>query len=1054
MVPLRFYVVAALIMLCSAGEASSATYDSLMVESKVAQGDSLSRAGDWQKAIQIFQDVLTVCNDNPRLVLNQGRILQKIGQAFRHLGKFEDANQHYFEALPIFKKLEASQDLIDLFGDISLLMSSTNPLQGISYADSALHLVQLLHPKDSLEWTKYLFEFADRHRTASLYRKGASEYRRVLRLLLQQTSVDSMMLFNTYYRLGGVLARLDKKDEGLANYQKAEKILLERFSQDVKLLRRFYQNIAHILDDLADFDRSLDYRKRYCDYYFSRGDSNSFEVSRAMNDLGLTYERRGEYEKARAWYERSLANHKRIYGPESVYTAFLLNNVGNIYKHLENYTEGLPLLEQALSIFTGYFGEDHIFPANVSSNIGDTYIRSGHPDKALPYNSRALEIRRMKLGPYHADLARDYRLMGDAYIAKGDFTMGVGYYDSSIIATKYDPQSGFAPVISYSRLYQALEQKAAAFSAWYKRDNGMEFLEQSIALYVKIDELTDYLRSSYQSEGSKRYLLANQRKNYNHAIDQLLRLYHQTGLNHHLSDAFRMCEKSRSIILYEALMTSQASHFSQIPEALIEEERTLKWQIGHLEKQEFEWRNKGAHDTLRRNEIEKELALYRARYKQFINSVAYDYPHFFELKYKLVSKDILDLKRELSSDQLFIEYFVGEEKLFVFAVTAEASVAKIIPLDFPLADWITQLRESIYGYAISNKPSQRLYDSLHTIYVSTAHKLYARLLSPLQDLLAENECLIISPDQELNYLPFEALLTQVPSDEASFKTYPYLIRHHTTHYVPSATLWEEMAGREQIRTKPQILAYAPSFPPALELNTVEQVRSAMGKLHYNSLEVKQIADVFPVKAFLGEQASRRSFLTHAEHYPIIHLATHGKANDLSGDYSFLAFHDKAGDTMSNILYAADIYNLNLSAEMVVLSACETGIGELQRGEGMISLARAFSYAGAKSLITTLWVVNDEATSELMRSFYEKLQGGISKSASLSKAKLDYINEVLNPAEAHPFYWSGVISLGDLSALPRSGRRISFLLGIVILVIGLFALIQARKGIGKSLLPSD
>ena len=166
------------------------------------------------------------------------------------------------------------------------------------------------------------------------------------------------------------------------------------------------------------------------------------------------------------------------------------------------------------------------------------------------------------------------------------------------------------------------------------------------------------------------------------------------------------------------------------------------------------------------------------------------------------------------------------------------------------------------------------------------------------------------------------------------------------------------------------------------------------------------------EVWLGADATKQKFQELASGFKILHLATHGKANHQDGEFSFLAFSTEDG---SSLLSVAELYNLSLNADMVVLSACETGIGAQQRGEGVISLARAFAFAGAKSIVASLWSVNDKSTMEIMDQFYAGIKTGWSKPQALAQAKRDYLTK--NPGQnAHPFFWAGFVGVGDMDGI--------------------------------------
>jgi CHAT domain-containing protein len=166
---------------------------------------------------------------------------------------------------------------------------------------------------------------------------------------------------------------------------------------------------------------------------------------------------------------------------------------------------------------------------------------------------------------------------------------------------------------------------------------------------------------------------------------------------------------------------------------------------------------------------------------------------------------------------------------------------------------------------------------------------------------------------------------------------------------------------------------------------------------------------------MGKAATEAHFTEGVVKARIIHLATHAKADDRSGDYSYLAFAPQKDNNPNALVYVRDLYNLRLNADLVVLSACETGIGKLQRGEGVISLVRAFAYSGAKAIVTSIWSVNDAKTKDLMVLFYQNLKRGQSKNEALRQAKLTYLEKYMGDA-CHPYFWSGFVSIGEQGAV--------------------------------------
>lgn len=394
------------------------------------------------------------------------------------------------------------------------------------------------------------------------------------------------------------------------------------------------------------------------------------------------------------------------------------------------------------------------------------------------------------------------------------------------------------------------------------------------------------------------------------------------------------------------------------------------------------------------------------------------FPEYKRLKYDLSAISLDEVQNNLLlENQTLLEYFTGDSSIFVFVVKKDDFQVLEVKRDFPLKDWVEQMRAGIE--VISHE------DTLDIVkiqgpekYVTAAHNLYKKLVAPVEPFLTED--VVIVPDGELGWLPFEALLTEKPVDATTFRTHPYLLLKHSISYAPSATILMEMQEKKH-RHEPDntLLALAP-FSNEETYEAIDSLIKSIilrgggsKRLEYSGQEVGMVAELAYGQAVYGTSASSVFFKENANKYRILHLSQHAKADKNVGDYSYLRFPD-------TLIYVRDIYNLQLNADMVVLSACETGYGELRRGEGIVGMARAFTYAGAKSLIATLWEVDDEATRDLTVNFYDRLlnkEQDLSKDQALRKAKLVLIKS--QGKFSHPYYWAGMIGIGDMRALNLS-----------------------------------
>jgi len=509
---------------------------------------------------------------------------------------------------------------------------------------------------------------------------------------------------------------------------------------------------------------------------------------------------------------------------------------------------------------------------------------------------------------------------------------------------------------------------------------------------------------------------------YNEAIIINHMLQQTTGHTNLAREAFSFSEHSKSYLLYESMQEADALSFAGLPDSLLRREYDLRLDISFYEKQRQAKLDGGTEPTDSTVLIiSSKLFDLRRQQENLQGVLERDYPDYYRLKYDLSTISVEEVQRELlQPDQALLEYFVGDSSIFLFLVSPDHFEMLEIAKDFPLEEWVREFRDGISGFHTSKNPSPELRQQLQEQYVETAAKLYEKLIAPLKERLPER--LIIVPDGVLGYLPFEALLVERPKRAYRFNSHHYLVRDHAISYSYSATLLREMQRRQRNQqTEKSLLAMAPYYTGDTTLladlfSYVENMRKDLAPLPYSGEEAWKIGQLWEGDVFVGEDATEERFMQLAGNYRILHLATHGQANDQMGDYSFLAFSEIKDSIENELLYVRDLYNLRLNADLVVLSACETGIGELQRGEGIISLARAFAYAGARSIVTTLWSVADAKTKDFTLEFYRQLKAGLAKDRALQQARLHYLKTHLGPEEAHPFFWAGFVGVGVVDPL--------------------------------------
>ncbi|MCB9292028.1 MAG: CHAT domain-containing protein [Lewinellaceae bacterium] len=764
--------------------------------------------------------------------------------------------------------------------------------------------------------------------------------------------------------------------------------------------------------------------------------------------LSAAYARIGELHKAEAYFKQAQAILHKHFPPGHIYQAVLCSNGGELYRMMSDYETAAELQRLALSIFEKNLPPGHLNIAVAHFNLAlvlndlKRYIEAaGHLEKCIQY---VVE----KHGEEHYPLALSYNGLGQAYIGLKDYPRALNALDKSLeIAerTSVRPHLNFASpnynkgeifleqgkygeairhyglaleglgyngeapgeVFDYKRvktLLEILDARARAYQEQFRQTQNEESLSRSLRDYRSGMEILDHVVKSFREEDIAS--LAGEFYSFmESAVGAHCEAYWQTGERRYLEQAFELAERSRAVLLRKAALHNTARAYADIPEQTLAEEQEIKRRIAGLAAavDEAVQEGKPKTDTAVLN-LNARLAEEQAQLEAFLKQLEEDYPRYYRLKYDFRVLPVEEVQASLRPGQAQVAYFIGNRLRLAFVFTSDDFRAAQLPADYPLADWCRQLCQSIYG----ESPDAGA-------YVQNAHRLYQKLVQPLEPL---PEQLTVIPDGPLYYLPFEVLLSNLPEQPEAFHSHPYLLHRYQMAYSFSITLTQAMV--RQPAKGERMLVVAPSFGPAQETPYDNYRRDNLGPLLYNGQEAQAIRGIMGADLLAGEEASLEAFREKAAGYGIFHFATHAKADDYDSDYSYLAFAGAGQDEPNAKFYLRDLYALHLPARMVVLSACETGLGEFRRGEGVLSLARGFAYAGARSIVTSLWATNDQATARLMEAYYQHLREGKTIDGALRQAKLDYLAAATDPAEAHPFKWGAFIAIGDMDALSAGG----------------------------------
>lgn len=825
-------------------------------------------------------------------------------------------------------------------------------------------------------------------------------YQKALNIEKDIYGEQHIQLAGTYNNIGTSFSKKGDYLQALTFYKKALQIQLQTYGNQHPEVADTYTNMGNAYVEKGDYKlaenyyrQSMSMRQHIFGFYHQK-------VALSLDNLGLCYRYMGEFQKAAEHHVQALNIQKQLSGESHFYVGGIYSNLANCFLIKKAYPEALENYEKAHTIFENALGENHPYLVSNYGNLGVCYLKTKQYDKALENFQKALSILQQNTDYQHHTIAKYYKNIGQVYQQQGQLDLALDFYKKGLTSLGVYKKEHSHPSIELLDLLTA--QANTRFILYQKKSNPEQL--SGIALdYEKNLRLMDTLRQTFQEQESKQILAQNNYRIFEGAMAVYFEQWRQSGDFAFLEKAFALSEKSKSIILLEALQKSNADRFAGIPEHLLDKEYDLRVNLAYLEKKR-DTRTKH-HSNSSIDSLENKIFDTRQAYQNLIRQFEQNYPDYYQLKYDSRTTSMASIQEQLlTEDQAMLHYFTGDNSIYVFLITSDVIDAFEIKNDFPMESWVKQLRDGIFNYPFASSSKVA---SFRQDYISSAYQLYQKVILPIVQKHDLPERLVVVPDGALGFLPFDALLKELPKKATRFKTHHYLLEDFAISYSFSATLLARTKEKKETYPQQRVLALAPSF----KNNSLN-----LSELKYNQSEAEHILTLLDGDLLAHQSATLERFLQKASDYYILHLATHGKTNLKASEYSYLAFTEISDSLDNELLYVKDLYHMRLKAAMVVLSACETGIGEYQRGEGIVSLARGFSYAGASSIITTLWSINDKKTAQLMALFYENIKAGQPKDQALQFAKRDFIVAQNGHDEGHPYFWSGYVAIGEMEAL--------------------------------------
>ncbi len=882
---------------------------------------------------------------------------------------------------------------------------------------------------------------------------------------------DVQELANFYGNIGYSCGRLGQYFQSIKYWTRNLEINLKQHDGFDARVSHAYASLGGLYRKVGRYDKSLE--NSFKALSIADSTHNISTQVNCYNDLGLTYRRLGEFKAASHFYQKLLSVDK-------AYT----------WKRYEHFLNNLALVHQA--------AEENIAAAGIYNQILDTLrIR---PDKYRPIGSmesvalinlanvhmnlndlvlaeekaaKAIEVRIKAYGTSSASLVPMYNILGNIKLKQGAYQDALQCFDKS--AALFDTTKAVVDVENlktflgkaktlrklgafdealdlcqmmivhlvdnfddrnvsmnpdlghYIRdkrlLLNTLRLKSMIYVEKYKEAQEVAVLELAHKTDVISAGLIEEIRKSLQTEESKTFIADQNYELIEAALSTTFKLYSHTEHKKYLDDAFNFFEISKASLLKENLFDKQFKLFTNIPDSLKEKEAQLISEIKFLENRLYKVKYQA--DTLPIAVIKAELVDKQLAYETLQKQFRKRFERYYNLKVGGQQFDLKSFQKKiLFNKQMVLQFFVGKEKVYALAVTH-----KDIKLYQYAIDDISPVVNAYYD-AILNKNQEN--------YERYAYQIYDRLL---KDLLSKHKGinhLVFIADDILAGIPFETLLTHSSDEKNTKNIKPYLLRDYEISYHYSADLMASNFFATNKEADNNFIGFAP---------IVDQWQSDSAAITYRgglSLsplpgaqdEVKKIASLLGGEFRAGEEATEANFKTAIQKANILHVASHALIDSKEPLYSKLYFTPSPTDKEDGYLHAYELYNMDIKSSMVSLSACNTGIGKYFKGEGVQSLGRGFMYAGAPSVMMSLWAVPDNATTKIMTFFYEELKKGKSESKALRHAKLRYLDQA-DKNTVHPYYWGAFIYVGHNSPVSRMKPSQYLLIFVVLFILIVF-----------------
>ncbi len=883
------------------------------------------------------------------------------------------------------------------------------------------------------------------------YPLSKNHYLKSLRFLKQSKQEDYVFYHQLYNSLGGLMWNEAKLDSAKYYFQEAVNVLEKTDENDI--MNKYYRpslvkmNLSILWNALGKNKEAIKISNEaiegFQQYINKSTDEGRILKTKghqlvAIDNLASYYNTLGEYSRSLELMEYSYEQKKKLFEPNDINIIISLIIIAEAKTALRDFEGAAKDVDEALVLLKTSSGADQYWDAAAIVTRATIYELTGDIENAQLYYERGEQVYRNTLdGTYSKDFLDNlielsqfyaknnkpekaiavaqetYTFLHDGglkntlqefyhtinlaqvYYLLKNYKEAEKYSNEALIfnVLKGEKISATDSILSQYRKPQALLINAE--SKYYLAENKNPFILK--VLLQQVEEgiaILDQRKKVVTNHEDVTLLITENEELLNFAEKLRLELFQMTKDEMYLDKLIALHESSIYNRIRSRLNLRDNVAFQHIPEEVVSRENQLKAKmISSLNDSE----NSSIQPYFEASE----------NWENFLDSLKQNFPKYYKMRYATLEEPLNDLQQKIPKNTTIVRYIFIDDELYVFVVSA--SIKKMIKLNYPsIKNNIPKLKNDEFSV---EKMRPLLYE------------LYRALWFPLEKYVHTQKVVIV-PDRELFNLSFETL---TPKPMRSFQELATnsLLANYDISYNFSLLLYKDKGKVADYSS--EFIAFAPGFNKQMKEEYKLAIKDSvkLDKTYLTLLPqpfsedlVKQYAEVFDGNYFINENASKDLFINRAKEHKIIHIGTHAESNNISPELSRLIFAKKADGEENydeNSLYSYEIYNIDLSSNLAILTACETGKPTYQAGEGMISLAHAFNYAGSESILTSLWEIDEESSAKIVKLFYDNLSAGMPKDEALRKAKLSYI-ATAEGRTAAPQYWAGLVLIGDTTPI--------------------------------------